>query len=58
MKISVLSKPNFSLEVFQLASFSLVMVWTLSTSNFGKDLKKILFILLEYKAQVTLPQYN
>lgn len=41
MKISVLSKPNFSLEVFQLAPFSLVMVWTLSTSNFGKDLKKI-----------------
>lgn len=28
MKISVLSKPNFSLEVFQLASFLLVMVWT------------------------------
>lgn len=58
MKISVLSKPNFSLEVFQLAPFSLVMVWTLSTSNFGKDLKKIYFILLEYEIQMTLPRHN
>lgn len=40
MKISVSETPFFPREVFHLARFSLAMVWTFSTSDFGIDLKE------------------